>query len=161
MKKNRGMLLESIVNKTINYYTDNNIAYIEKKELPIKFRKVVDNKNLENAFIFKKSTVDYIGCYKGRFIAFEAKTTNENLLPKSNIPNHQINYLRKIEENGGVSFLLIFFSSKDEFYVIKTSDFIMQLKKSISYENIKQYGFKLELCFPGIIDFLPFIDNSF
>ncbi|CAL59249.1 Pseudogene of RecU (N terminal part) [Mycoplasmopsis agalactiae PG2] len=76
MYKNRGMLLETIINQTIDYYTYNHIAFIEKKGLPIKFSNITNSENkllLSNAFVYKKSTVDYIGCYKGRFLAFESQ----------------------------------------------------------------------------------------
>ena len=69
--KNRGMLLEQILNKTIEYYNKNNIAFFAKKNLDIKFSKVfVDdrNKKLESSFISKKSTVDYYGIYKGNIL---------------------------------------------------------------------------------------------
>jgi len=63
-KNNRGMLLESIINNTNEYYFKNEIALIHKKNLDIKFKNVKLEKNkllLNNASIFSKSTVDYYG----------------------------------------------------------------------------------------------------
>ncbi|WP_406617462.1 Holliday junction resolvase RecU [Mycoplasmopsis adleri] len=156
------MLLEEIINHTILYYYENEIAYIEKKGLPIKFQGTNFQNNklfLEKAFIYKKSTVDYTGCFKGKFIAFEAKTTNENHLPRSNIPEHQINYLKLISKNGGEAFFIIFFNLYNEFYLVKydqIKDYIH--KQSITYEEIKKIGELLPLAFPGIIDFLTILE---
>lgn len=162
MQKNRGMLLEKIINKTIDYYAKNKLAYIEKKSLPVKFKKVEnDNLKLDEAYILKKSTVDYIGCYKGFFVAFEAKSTNEKRLPANNITRHQIKYLLDIESNSGLAFFIIFFSFCDEFYLVKASELIQHMNKSISYEEIKNIGFRIELTFPGIIDFLPYVQNFY
>ncbi|QBF34389.1 Holliday junction resolvase RecU [Mycoplasmopsis phocirhinis] len=161
MNKNRGMLLEKIINQTILYYEKNGLAVIEKKTLPIKFQKMNSNKQVSGAFVFKKSTVDYIGCYNGSFIAFEAKTTNENRLPSSNISPHQIQYLSKISSLGGISFFIIFFSQWDEFYLISAKYLLEHWKKSWTYEEIKNAGYSIELSYPGIIDFLPYIDNLF
>ncbi|KKB26665.1 RecU Holliday junction resolvase [Mycoplasmopsis meleagridis] len=155
--KNRGMLLETIINKTIDYYERNKIAYIEKKMLPVKFKKVNEKGELSEARIYNKSTVDYIGCFKGNFVAFEAKSTNEKYLPKNNIKKHQVKYLEKINNNGGISFLIIFFSIFDEFYFVKYENIRDFLNKKISYEIIKKQGINLELSFPGIIDFIPCI----
>lgn len=159
MNKNRGMLLEKIINQTINHYEQHNEALIEKKTLPIKFAKVNENNKLTGAYVFKKSTVDYIGCYKGSFIAFEAKTTNENRLPASNILKHQIEYLKKVDEMNGIAFFIVLFSNVDEFYLIPARYFAEHWKKSWSYEEIKQAGFYIELTFPGIIDFLPYLHS--
>ncbi|WP_029512878.1 Holliday junction resolvase RecU [Mycoplasmopsis iners] len=155
--KNRGMLLENIINRTIEYYKQNKLAYIEKKSLPIKFKSVGQKLNLEQAFISNKSTVDYIGCWQGSFIAFEAKSTQEDSLPKDNIKAHQIEYLDLIEQNGGIAFFIVFFSSKDEFYLVEFSLIKPHLNKAIKYEMIKKIGKSLELTFPGIIDFLPYL----
>ncbi|VEU75107.1 penicillin-binding protein-related factor A recombinase [Mycoplasmopsis maculosa] len=162
MNKNRGMFLEKIINNTINHYWENKIAFIEKKDLPIKFRSINNEENkikLKEAFIYKKSTVDYIGCYKGVFIAFEAKTTNEKFLPKSNIYDHQIEYLKNIDKNYGIAFLIIFFNLFNEFYLIKIND-LLELENNNSYykyEDIKNKGTEIKLTFPGIIDFVPYI----
>ncbi|MCT4469832.1 Holliday junction resolvase RecU [Mycoplasma sp. HS2188] len=161
MNKNRGMLLEKIINQTISYYEKNGLALIEKKTLPIKFHKMNSNKEVSGAFIFKKSTVDYIGCFNGTFIAFEAKSTNENRLPSSNISTHQIEYLSKINSLGGISFFIVLFSLWDEFYLIDAMYLIKHWKKSWSYEEIKNAGYSIELTYPGIIDFLPYLNNLF
>ncbi|AXJ68332.1 Holliday junction resolvase RecU [Mycoplasmopsis bovis] len=162
MYKNRGMLLETIINQTIDYYTYNHIAFIEKKGLPIKFSNITSKENkllLFNAFVYKRSTVDYIGCYKGRFIAFEAKSTNESFLASGNIKEHQKNYLKEIDKNGGIAFLIVFFGLYDEFYLLMYSDFMkIESKNQYRYEWIKKIGKRIPLTFPGIIDFLPYID---
>ncbi|MCE6056544.1 Holliday junction resolvase RecU [Mycoplasmopsis agalactiae] len=161
MHKNRGMLLETIINQTIDYYTYNHIAFIEKKGLPIKFSNITNSENkllLSNAFVYKKSTVDYIGCYKGRFLAFEAKSTNESFLARSNIKEHQKKYLREIHKNGGLAFLIVFFGLYDEFYLLSYESFMtIENKNQYRYEWIKKIGKRIPLTYPGIIDFLPYI----
>ncbi|MEA4115308.1 Holliday junction resolvase RecU [Mycoplasma sp. 744] len=153
--KNRGMLLETILNNTINYYFKNKLAIIEKKTLPIKFNSINKNKDIIGGHLFAKSTVDYTGCYNGLFVAFEAKSTNKLYLPKTNIKKHQIQYLDIINANGGKSFFIIFFSKIEEFYFIEFKQIKEYLDKSIHYKIIKKQGKKLDLIYPGIIDFLP------
>ncbi|WP_029608505.1 Holliday junction resolvase RecU [Mycoplasma simbae] len=157
--KNKGMLLEQIINRTIAYYERNNLALIEKKGLPIKFKSVKEDNKVESAFIYKKSTVDYIGCVNGMFTAFEAKTINGERLPNSNILKHQLEYLKKVYEMGGIAFFVIMFSHVDEFYLLGVNKFLNFDKKSWQYEEIKKTGYKVELTFPGIIDFLPYLRN--
>ncbi|EFF41609.1 Holliday junction resolvase RecU [Mycoplasmopsis alligatoris] len=163
MYKNRGMLLETILNKTINYYWSNNIAYIEKKQVPITF-KSISNLNgklsLDNAVVSSKSTVDYIGCYNGAFLAFEAKSTNSEKLEISNIKDHQVEYLNLIHKSGGYALFVIFFSKYNEFYILPINVYhrlISKNPRSITKEDIKKYSINVEVTFPGILDFLPLI----
>lgn len=161
MYKNRGMFLEEVINRTINYYAENKLAYIEKKYLPVKFSAIKNSKSKLkacNAFIYRKSTVDYTGCANGKFVAFEAKSTNEKSLPASNIMQHQIDYLKKISNNNGHAFFIIFFSLFNEFYFIDFRAFeSIKNEKSYSYEKIKKIGKLINLSFPGVIDFLPLL----
>ena len=72
--KNKGMLLESLINKTINFYKINGVGIFHKKEIPISFKKVIEKDGLlhaKEAFITKKSTTDYYGIWDGNFIAFQ------------------------------------------------------------------------------------------
>ncbi|EGV00498.1 Holliday junction-specific endonuclease [Mycoplasmopsis columbina SF7] len=157
MNKNRGMLLENIINKTIDYYSVNDLAYIKKQIVPIKFSGI-ENGKIKNGFLYSKSTVDYIGCFKGKFIAFEAKTTEDKIIDKSNLKTHQIDYLKKIDKQGGIVFFILFYSLFNEFYLLFFKDFEKLNASSLHYKNIKKVGIKLTLLFPGIIDFLPFLN---
>ncbi|MGY6171987.1 Holliday junction resolvase RecU [Candidatus Mycoplasma pogonae] len=166
MSKNRGMLLEKIINNSIHFYEKNNLAVFHKKNIDIVFQSVKkDNKDtkikkLENAFLSKKSTVDYYGIYKGKFIAFEAKSVEGNNLPLANIASHQLQYLRKIKMHLGYAFLIIYFKTHDKFYLldINAIDSTDQKRKSLSLNEVAEYGIELELVYPGILDFVNFLD---
>lgn len=160
--KNRGMLLESIINNSIHYYNSNKIAYFQKKNLDILFKKVENvNKKpvLSSTIISKKSTVDYYGVYNGRYVCFEAKSTKTNSIPIHNIKEHQHNHLKLINSLGGKAFYIFYFKGINKFYFvdIKNWDLNFQSKKTISINEIKLFGKELTLIFPGILDFLNFI----
>lgn len=96
------MLLEKIINNTINYYLKNKIAFFNKKNLNIKFKTMSEDRyKLDLAFISSKSTVDYYGIYQGQYISFEAKSTELDVFPLSNIKEHQHQHLKLINELGG------------------------------------------------------------
>ncbi|WP_406614564.1 Holliday junction resolvase RecU [Mycoplasma corogypsi] len=159
MYKNKGMFLENIINQTIFHYWETKQAFIEKKPLDVKFNKVqeVNNKKvLKNAHFYKKSTVDYIGMYQGRFICFEAKTCNEDKFYVANLKEHQFNYLKTIKQYGGIAFLLIYFNVINKFIKIDIDDFsrLIENKKYLSIEEITKNSRVLDLEFPGIINLL-------
>lgn len=158
---NRGMMLESIINKSILFYKENNVGIFHKKELSIAFSKVKDEQGklkIDNGFIRQKSTADYYGIYNGLFVAFEAKSTRLDHLPMSNIKEHQYLYLKEVSGHGGICFFIILFSSTDEFFVIDVNKIDMS-KKHISREELKRKGYQLELAYPGVIDFVYAIDK--
>ncbi len=158
--KNRGMLLESILNATINLYKKNDIALFHKKEIPISFGKIIKDKKaikLDNAFIKSKSTSDYYGVYKGKFITFEAKSTNLKSLPLSNIKHHQRKYLNDVQNHGGIAFYIISYKTYDKYFLVHTDVIENIHKKSFSLDDAKIYGIELDLIFPGILDFIAFI----
>lgn len=164
--KKRGMFLEKILNKTINFYEQEQLALFHKKNVDIIFQSVSQNNNalkLENAFLSRKSTVDYYGVYQGKFIAFEAKSVEGNLLPFKNIPPHQINYLDKVIAHGGIGFFIIFFKESEKFFLLDHShmQFLYHNQKSLSFNKAEQLGYQLELYYPGILDFLPIIKKHF
>ncbi|WP_027121156.1 Holliday junction resolvase RecU [Mycoplasma leonicaptivi] len=158
--KNKGKFLETIINKTLNYYWENNIAFIEKKGLDIWFKEVEHNNfklKLNNAVIAKKSTVDYIGMYEGRFICFEAKTTQEDRFNLQNIKQHQLNYLNLIQKNGGIAFFIIYFSHRNKFLKVNL-EFINKYfdseTKSFMYKDVLKESKELELNFPCVLEFI-------
>ncbi|MBN0970839.1 Holliday junction resolvase RecU [Mycoplasma phocoeninasale] len=157
--KNKGMFLESIINSSNQFYYENNIAIIHKKNLDIDFKSIdLKNKKLvvNNAFIKSKSTVDYYGIYKGIFLAFEAKSTNEKNFSLSNVKRHQIEYLSLIASHQGLAFWIIYFNLQNKFIVIKHDKFmkISKNKKTLAYSLLLANGISIELDFPGILDYL-------
>lgn len=156
---NRGRNLETYIEQSIERYSLLEIAEIERVPTPIGIDKVDSKTNkITAAFFERKSTVDFIGIAQGKFIAFDAKQTEDpNKLPLSNIHEHQYTKLRKYLLQGGISFILVHFQAHHETYILRHSDLSYwweQGAKSIPYHFFKDKCIK---CGPGrniSIDFL-------
>ena len=142
---NRGQDLESIINQANEYYLDKDIAIIYKKPTPITVLKVTNNQ-IVNGFYKEKSTLDYVGLYKGKYIEFDAKKTILKYLPLSNIHLHQLKHIERIIKNSGISFLII--EIMNEYYLLPGEKLLLFIeinnRKSIPYDYIKENGFKLK-----------------
>ena len=165
----RGMVLENDLNATNEYYLLNNVAVIYKKPTPITINKV-DYPSRKDAVIkeahFKiPSTTDYNGIYKGKYIDFEAKETKLDYFPLANIHAHQIEHLKKIMEHGGIGFLIVRFSKKDEIFYLDGTKFFEFLetssRKSIPIEYFYENGYKIKLKFNPRIDYLKIVDEIY
>ena len=163
--KNRGMDLEDDLNSTNNYYIDKGIAYIYKKPTPIKLVKV-DKKlgKISEAYFDSPSTTDYNGIYKGYYIDYEAKETeNAKGFPLINIHKHQIQHIRNIDKEKGICFLIVRFNKVNKTYLLEAKDFIYfidNIKKSIipiSYFEDKGYNIKDK--FIPRIDYLEIVNK--
>lgn len=165
---NRGMTLEGDLNITNKYYEDEGIAYIYKKPTPIQIVKVSYPTNkqvrITDAFFKEPSTLDYNGLYKGYYIDFDAKETNNTTsFPLGNINPHQINHIRNISNNGGLCFLIIRFNKLDITYLLLGEDFIdfidNNTRKSIPVDYFKEKAFSIELKYNPRLDYLKIIDK--
>ena len=162
---NRGMILESDINKTNEYYLTHNIAIIYKKPTPIKVVKVEYPKNIiKEAYFNEPSTLDYNGIYKKKYIEFDAKeTTSKTSFPISNIHKHQLEHIKKIIYFGGIAFLIVRFTSLKETYILLGEDLITFInnnnRKSIPLTYFKQKGFLVELKYTPRIDYIKIIDK--
>ncbi len=154
--KNRGMDLEYLIEQANIYYRDNDIAYIYKKPTPIKVVKTTFNKGgikITDAFYETQSTLDFNGIYKGKYIEFDAKeTNNKTSFPISNIHNHQLKHIRNIYNHGGIVFLII--SMNNKYFILKGNtllDFIDSFqRKSIPYDYIEKEGIEIKLTLRGL-----------
>ena len=167
---NRGMSFENMINETNEYYLSHNIAIIHKKPIPIQIVKVDypsrSGAVIKEAYYKIPSTTDYNGIYKGKYIDFEAKeTNNKTSFPLSNIHSHQIDHLMSIDEHKGISFLLIFFKVLDEIYLLETKhlkEFVKRSisgRKSITYDEIKEFGYIVKEGYAPRIEYLKVIDK--
>ena len=164
---NRGMSLEYDINISNQYYIDKKIAFIYKKPTPIQITKV-DYPNrkhaiIKEAFFKEPSTTDYNGLYKGKYIDFEAKETNNKSFPLANIHNHQIKHIKNIYNNGGICFLIIRFNKNNTTYLLNAKDFISYIdtttKKSIPLDFFEKKAYKIEIKYTPRLDYIKIVDK--
>lgn len=153
---NKGMYIEEIINRSIDFYKNRNIAYFEKRNIPFQIVKKLSI----STFIGKlkeKSTVDYVGIYKGIHIEFEAKETINDYFLLSSIKKHQSDHLFSIIKYGGLGFYFIYFSSYNEICLLSQKTILDLPNKKVDRDTLKKLGVVLEITYPGIIDFVPYL----
>ena len=140
----RGSTLEDFINLSNEKYLSSGLAVIQKIPTPIKPIKIdKDSRHITLAYFDQKSTVDYIGVVQGIPVCFDAKETTVDTFPLTNIHPHQITFMENFEKQNGISFIILYFSARDEFYYIPFCD-IMKFwlrgenggRKSFTYDEI-------------------------
>lgn len=170
---NRGMGLEQILNRTNNYY--NNVAkcaVIYKKPTPIQIVKVDYSSKraattIREAYFKQPSTTDYNGIYKGHYIDFEAKETkNKTSLRLSNFNEHQVEHMRKVLKQDGISFEIIRFTLTEEYFLLYANHVISFWdnqkyggRKSITKNFIENNGYRIELGLEPELNYLKCVDK--
>lgn len=160
---NRGLLLEDEINKTNLYYKEKDLALIYKKPTPIHITKL-NNNLITEAFFERKSTTDYNGIYKGKYIDFEAKTTkNKTSFPLSNLPEFQLEHLKKVHQHGGIAFIIFYLEVKNEYYLYLVKDLVTYLnltpRSSISFKEIEEKGYLIKRTINPPLDYLTVLDS--
>ena len=166
--KNRGMSFEQEINASNAYYREINRAIITKRPTPINVVKVdyAHGAKITHAYFEKQSTTDYNGIYQGRYVDFEAKSTQSSTsFPLANITSHQLAHLQAIIDHGGLAFFLIHFVRKDEVYVVKAEHIlwhkVTQKRQSIPYSFIQEKGEKVTLDLQPRLRYLDAVDRLF
>ena len=115
----RGSTLEDLINRTNEKYREHNLALIQKIPTPITPIKIdKENRHITLAYFEKQSTVDYIGAVQGIPVCFDAKECAVDTFVLQNIHEHQVNFMGEFEKQGGIAFLLIFYSHKNLMYYL-------------------------------------------
>lgn len=165
--KNRGMTLEGEINQSNEYYIEIGKAFIYKKPTPIKIVNVdFPSKNkaiIKEAYFSTPSTTDYNGLYKGKYIDFEAKETkSKTAFALTNIHPHQIKHLENIDNNGGIAFIIVRFTTLNETYLITAERFLNYInnndKKSVPLEYFKTDAYLIKDGYRPRIDYLKIVD---
>lgn len=170
---NRGMTLEDDLNQTNNYYLDREIAVIHKKPTPIQIVQVDYPKRsaavIKEAYFQQPSTTDYNGIYKGKYIDFEAKETqNRNSFPLKNFHEHQIRHMKAIVKQEGICFVIIRFTADEQIYLLEAKHLFTFWermenggRKSITKSEIEEKAYYIPLGFQPRIDYIKIIDKLY
>ena len=166
----RGMGLENILNQTNELYRLKKRAVIHKKPTPIQVVKVNyparSAAQITEAYFRQASTTDYNGVYKGRYIDFEAKETkNKTSFPLKNIHEHQLEHMKECCEQGGIAFVIFYFSSLKEYYLLEykwIEQFVHDSstkRQSIPLTYIKEHGQSISLSLQMTLNYLDTVDS--
>lgn len=170
LRKNRGMALEKDISDSCQYYKESGRALIYKKPTPIQVVRVdYPNRNhakICEAYYKVPSTTDYNGIYRGKYIDFEAKETRSKVsFTLQNIHPHQIEHLKQVKKHGGIAFVIIRFTVYGETFLLDASYMIetyeTKTKKSMSYESILEYGYKIEEGYVPRLKYLDIVDDVY
>ncbi|HEY2420853.1 MAG TPA: Holliday junction resolvase RecU [Neobacillus sp.] len=168
---NRGMTLEEDLNVTNEYYRESHIAVIHKKPTPVQIVQVdYPNRSaavIKEAYFKLASTTDYNGVYKGKYIDFEAKETqNTTSFPLKNFHQHQINHMEEVVNQGGVCFVILRFTSSNQVFLLEAKHLLTFWermsnggRKSITKDEVEQLGHYIPLGFRPRIDYIRVIDT--
>lgn len=138
----RGSVLEEMVNYSNRKYREKNLALIQKVPTPITpvhFDK--DTRHITLAYFEKKSTVDYIGAIQGHPVCFDAKECATDRFPLQNLHEHQVDFMTAFEKQQGISFLLIYFSHRQECYYLRYSE-MMRYWERMNKGGLKHFKYE-------------------
>ena len=115
----RGSVLEDLINRSNEIYLEKGLALIQKIPTPITpIQMDKQSRHITLAYFDQKSTVDYIGCVQGIPVCFDAKECSSDTFALQNLHEHQVRFMTEFEKQGGVSFLLIYYSGRDLLYYL-------------------------------------------
>lgn len=140
----RGSTLEELINRTNESYREKGLALIQKIPTPITPISIdKESRHITLAYFDQKSTVDYIGAVQGIPVCFDAKECASNTFPLQNIHPHQIAFMEEFEGQGGIAFIILSYTQKNEIYYLafdQMKEFWNRMekggRKSFTYEEV-------------------------
>ncbi|MCR5162013.1 MAG: Holliday junction resolvase RecU [Lachnospiraceae bacterium] len=142
----RGSTLEDMINRTNEQYMEQGLALIQKIPTPITPINIdKESRHITLAYFDQKSTVDYIGAVQGIPVCFDAKECAVDTFSLQNIHEHQMLFMERFEKQGGISFLIIMYTHRNEIYYVPF-DHVLSFwnrakeggRKSFRFEEIDQ-----------------------
>ena len=116
----RGSTLEDLINRTNELYKEHGLCLVQKIPTPITpIRMNEDHSQITLAYFDQKSTVDYIGAVQGIPVCFDAKECSVDTFSLANIHEHQIRFMSDYEQQGGIGFIIIYYSHLDRFHYMR------------------------------------------
>lgn len=163
----RGSFLEEMINLTNEKYASNNLALVQKIPTPITpINMDPSTKQITLAYFEKKSTVDYIGVAQGLPICFDAKECAYDSFTLQNIHEHQVEFMKAFEKQGGIAFFLIYYTKKEKYYYLRLEELLKFWeraasggRKSFRLDELNE-DFFLENIKPIFIPYLEYINKD-
>lgn len=145
----RGSTLEDLINMSNEQYREKKLGLVQKIPTPIKPLKMDKSSSLiTQAYFEKDSTVDYIGVVQGVPVCFDAKECTVDTFSMQNIHEHQYQFMKEFEEQQGISFLILFFTMRNELYYMPFRElkrYVDRIKeghpKNFKYEELDKQNF--------------------
>ncbi|MBO4652699.1 MAG: Holliday junction resolvase RecU [Lachnospiraceae bacterium] len=119
----RGSLFEDLINRTNEVYLERGTALVQKIPTPITpidFDQ--EERHITLAYFNQKSTVDYIGIAQGIALCFDCKECAADTFAMQNIHEHQYKFMKEFERQGGVAFILIYYSHREQIYFMRCEE---------------------------------------
>ncbi len=159
----RGSTLEDLINRTNEMYREHGLCLVQKIPTPITPIKMnEDHSQITLAYFDQKSTVDYIGAVQGIPVCFDAKECSADTFALANIHEHQIYFMSQFEKQGGICFIIIYYTHIDRIHYLrfeKLMEFVKRMedggRKSFRMEELEE-GFDLK---PHEGLFVPYLDG--
>jgi len=155
MNTNLGMYIEQLVDRTVSYYWANNLGFLEKRQIPIKVLKHINETTIV-AKLTAKAKVDYFGFINNKYIEIECKQTMHEYFDMLLIKHHQLDYLKAVSDMGASSFVFIYFEKYDKVIALTYQHLLdskLEAKKNaMPYEIVARHGIELNIVYPGILD---------
>ena len=163
----RGSTLEDIINRSNDSYREKKLALIQKVPTPITPISIdKESRHITLAYFDQKSTVDYIGAVQGIPVCFDAKECAVETFPLHNIHPHQIAFMREFEEQGGISFIILFYTVKNEIYYLPFDEILRFWtrmeeggRKSFTYEEVDK-SWQIRSCRDIFVHYLEMIQKD-
>ena len=115
----RGSTLEDMINHSNAVYREKKLALIQKIPTPITPITIdKESRHITLAYFDQKSTIDYMGAVQGIPVCFDAKECTKDTFALQNIHEHQVEFMRLFEKQGGIAFFIIYYTHKEIFYYL-------------------------------------------
>ncbi len=149
----RGSTLEELINRTNDRYLEKGLALIQKIPTPITPVRIdKEHRHITLAYFEQRSTVDYIGVVQGIPVCFDAKECNTDTFPIQNIHEHQVEFMKQFEKQGGISFLIIYYNTRNQLYYMRFEELqqfwersLQGGRKSIRFDELDTDFFMIQI----------------
>lgn len=162
---NRGRALEELIIMANRQYRTQHLAVIHK--VPTAWIPLRNGQGrIISAKVEEKAAVDFLGTYRGRPLAFDAKHCSGERIRWDRLETHQDQFLEDWAGNGGIGFILVGFRM-ERFFVIPWTTWRegmlrWQEKQGPASISVKQMQPSWEVILGGraaVLDYLKVVDN--